>query len=254
MIAYEALAAARGTRRSRCRACCGRDRPRSRCCRCGARATICCLAGSSGSATSAPPPYRPSIVAVGLADAHADDGVGSEVGRLRTVAAAPSGRRAAAADAAQQRRPALRRAAVGRARAGRARRLRRGAARPRCRGPLPGTSCWRRRSTTARSARADGRCTLWPHRPSGPSLAAVLRQCLLGLSATELAARPGRRADPRGAAAPRPGGRRPMAGAGEFVVRPLPNLLFTRDSVGLGRRPRRGHAARRCTPASARAR
>src|SRR3954454_18321104 len=65
----------------------------------------------------------------------------------------------------------------------------------------------------------------------GPSLAAVLRQVLLGLSSDELArvVAAGLTHEelphngPEGVVAR-------MAGPGEFVVRPLPNLLFTRDS------------------------
>ena len=65
----------------------------------------------------------------------------------------------------------------------------------------------------------------------GPSLAAVLRQVLLGLPSDELARVVAAgltheelpHAGPEGVVAR-------MAGPGEFVVRPLPNLLFTRDS------------------------
>ena len=65
----------------------------------------------------------------------------------------------------------------------------------------------------------------------GPSLAAVLRQVLLGLSSDDLArvVAAGLTHEelphngPEGVVAR-------MAGPGEFVVRPLPNLLFTRDS------------------------
>ena len=65
----------------------------------------------------------------------------------------------------------------------------------------------------------------------GPSLAAVLRQVLLGLPSDELARVVAAgltheelpHAGPEGVVAR-------MAGRGEFVVRPLPNLLFTRDS------------------------
>ncbi|MDT7571737.1 MAG: arginine deiminase [Actinomycetota bacterium] len=65
----------------------------------------------------------------------------------------------------------------------------------------------------------------------GPSLAAVLRQVLLGLSSDELAhvVAAGLTHEelphlgPEGVVAR-------MAGPGEFVVPPLPNLLFTRDS------------------------
>jgi arginine deiminase len=65
----------------------------------------------------------------------------------------------------------------------------------------------------------------------GPSLAAVLRQVLLGLSSDELARVVAAgltheelpHLGPEGVVAR-------MAGPGEFVVPPLPNLLFTRDS------------------------
>jgi arginine deiminase len=65
----------------------------------------------------------------------------------------------------------------------------------------------------------------------GPSLAAVLRQVLLGLSSDELARVVAAgltheelpHVGPEGVVAR-------MAGRGEFVVPPLPNLLFTRDS------------------------
>ncbi|MCU1673571.1 MAG: putative arginine deiminase [Frankiales bacterium] len=65
----------------------------------------------------------------------------------------------------------------------------------------------------------------------GPSLAAVLRQMLLGLPSDELARIVAAgltheelpHTGPEGVVAR-------MAGRGEFVVRPLPNLLFTRDS------------------------
>src|SRR5919112_5970762 len=65
----------------------------------------------------------------------------------------------------------------------------------------------------------------------GPSLAAVLRQMLLGLPSDELARIVAAgltheelpHVGPEGVVAR-------MAGPGEFVVRPLPNLLFTRDS------------------------
>src|SRR5919107_5944458 len=65
----------------------------------------------------------------------------------------------------------------------------------------------------------------------GPSLAAVLRQMLLGLGSDELARVVAAgltheelpHTGPEGVVAR-------MAGRGEFVVRPLPNLLFTRDS------------------------
>jgi arginine deiminase len=65
----------------------------------------------------------------------------------------------------------------------------------------------------------------------GPSLAAVLRQVLLGLSSDELARIVAAgltheelpHLGPEGVVAR-------MAGRGEFVVPPLPNLLFTRDS------------------------
>ena len=65
----------------------------------------------------------------------------------------------------------------------------------------------------------------------GPSLAAILRQVLLGLSSDDLArvVAAGLTHEelphngPEGVVAR-------MAGPGEFVVRPLPNLLFTRDS------------------------
>jgi arginine deiminase len=65
----------------------------------------------------------------------------------------------------------------------------------------------------------------------GPSLAAVLRQVLLGLSSDELARVVAAgltheelpHLGPEGVVAR-------MAGRGEFVVPPLPNLLFTRDS------------------------
>jgi arginine deiminase len=65
----------------------------------------------------------------------------------------------------------------------------------------------------------------------GPSLAAVLRQVLLGLPSVELARVVAAgltheelpHIGPEGVVSR-------MAGPGEFVVRPLPNLLFTRDS------------------------
>jgi arginine deiminase len=65
----------------------------------------------------------------------------------------------------------------------------------------------------------------------GPSLAALLRQVLLGLPSDELARVVAAgltheelpHVGPEGVVAR-------MAGRGEFVVRPLPNLLFTRDS------------------------
>ncbi len=156
--------------------------------------------------------------------------VASEVGRLRTVLLHRPGAELLAAHAAQQRRPALRRAAVGGARAGGARRLRPGAARPRRRGALPDRAARRRRSTPPRRAR---RSCARPSRPTvvGPTLATVLTSWLLDLPSEELAGvlAAGLTHDELPSHGP-DGVVARLAGPGDFVVRPLPNLLFTRDS------------------------
>ena len=93
-------------------------------------------------------------------------GVGSEVGRLRTVVLHRPGPELRAADPAQQRRPAVRRRAVARPRAGGARPVRRDAARARRRGALPARAAGRgaRRSRGARAA-ARQRAAPRPDRP-----------------------------------------------------------------------------------------
>ena len=155
-------------------------------------------------------------------------GVDSEVGRLRTVHAAPPRPRAQAADAAQQRQAALRRHPVGRPGPGRARRVRPGAARPRRRGALPRRPArdrarGRARPATRRSARCCAtrgsarRCT----GASRPTCAGCTRPTwpttlMAGLAHEEIA--------PVGGLVYR------FMDRHDFVIDPLPNLLFTRDS------------------------
>ena len=131
---------------------------------------------------------------------------------------------------AQQRQAALRRHPVGRPGAGRARRVRAGPAGPRRRGALP-------RRPAHRGAR--GR-----RRPARRRIAAVLADPRLGeslrrgrrvatshgLHPDDLADAPDRRAGARGDDAGRRAAPTGSWTAHDFVIDPLPNLLFTRDS------------------------
>ena len=161
-------------------------------------------------------------------------GVHSEVGRLRKVLVCAPGPRAPPAHAEQQRRAALRRRDVGRERPARPRRLRqqadparrrgRRAARRcsprRCRSPVPATGCWTARSSPTRSGSA------WSTAPgptSSRSHRAQLAEFLIGgLATNDLP--DDFRSDYISLA-------RESTGAREYLMPPLPNTLYTRDTT-----------------------
>ena len=144
--------------------------------------------------------------------------------------AAPARPRAEAADPAQQRQAALRRHPVGRPGPGRARRVRPGAARPRRRGALPRRPARRDPRRRRRPARARDRRRSWRTCTSGDTLRALPgRGARASCARSELAhslCEGVRNDEVRGGSGWSPA----FMADDDFVIDPLPNLLFTRDS------------------------
>ena len=164
-------------------------------------------------------------------------GVHSEVGKLRKVMVHRPGAQPAAADPRQPRRPAVRRRAVGRARPVRARPVRGADARARRRGLLLQDLLGRgARGQRRGPAAADRAGRVGVHRRRS-SLVDEVRAVLAATDARRARHAPHRRPDGRRSRAStwqRPKRRRSSAAALDdasmFVLPPLPNTLFTRDS------------------------
>ena len=172
----------------------------------------------------------PAVQTMGRASSAPQLGVHSEVGVLRHGAGAPARPRAGAAHAAQQGRPAVRRRALGQARPAGARRLRRRARRARH------SRCSRCGTCSAETIEQDdARSSLLDRTMLGgrPGPAAGSRRCGSGwidAAVRRAGGAPDRRRRLRRAAVRRRRRCSSLARRGDFVLAPLPNHLFTRDT------------------------